>query len=140
MVPPRVEAPLRAIIVREDKDTLVVQANEADIQRFARARATEVDIHQATLRVGLVGGATYATTGQDFVLGGAASQANDPGVISMGDFLYDREGRRVAILDDVQVSFDRIDITTFGDMHANYMRGAMTVAIRAHGVPGVTVR
>lgn len=130
--PPMAEAPLRGVVIREERDTLVVQASEQDVQRFARSRGgAEVNVQAATLRVSM-GGA------RDIYADGAPPE--NPGVLRMDDFLYDREGKPVARVRDVRVDVDRIDVTSFGDVARNFVNGLTHVRIQADGLAGVTVR
>lgn len=133
----RREPPLRGIVLRDDRDTLVVQASEVEVQRFARAQVGRpVQVESSTLRVRVDPGITLMTTGD----AAPFSTPLTPGQLTPGGLLYDAAGRPVAYVRNVQVHTERLDVTAIGSHMRTMMSGLTRVEITAEGVAGVTVR
>ena len=49
-------------------------------------------------------------------------------------YLYDRFGNQVAIVESVDITHDQLDITNVGDMSHVYIHGRRNIAIRARGL------
>lgn len=138
------EAPLRGIVLREERDTLVVQASVDEVQRFARAqRGREVRVEQATLRMRVGGTPTLHSTAESVNQRGGGVRCGygaASGVLELAGLLYDRHGRPVAYVRDVRVHTETLDVSAMGDTWQTMMPGRTSVDIRAEGVPGLTVR
>lgn len=111
------DAPLRAVIVRAETDTLVVQAGEADVRRFGRS-------------------------GQDVLMRALSTEPPQPDPrLLCGERLYDRWGRPVCVVDSVVLSSSVSDVTTVGDDFVRYaVSRAPHVDIRGSGLPEWFVR
>lgn len=101
---------VRGIILRQDGDQLVVRATDADVRRFASAQAVEVRERR-----------TPDAVGTDWME-------------VMRDGLYDRYGRRVALVQDLVQRADRLDVTSMGSRERQYLDGPYRVEIRAVGL------
>lgn len=103
---------LRGIVLREEGAELVVRATEGEVAAFGEGR----EVHL-----------------------GATTPAVEPNMLA-GETLYDRNGNAVCVVTDVSMSVERVDMTSFGDHIRQYAAGAISVDIRASGVPGWPAR
>lgn len=96
---------LRGIVLREERDTLVVRATPEEVVRFAVG--DQVDV------------ARRAKRAEDAFL------ALRPGL-----YLYDRTGREVLLVDETSIEREEFDITGFGDTARRFVAGAAHVHLR----------
>ena len=108
--------PLRGIIVRADADKLIVEATPDQIARFNPTTGQEAEI-QRTATAAMPGG---------FLSGNGSVEDRT---------LFDRFGRAVAIVTDVSIHQELIDVTNFSSDQQTYLHGHRTVDIRAIGLP-----
>ena len=101
---------VRGIVLSRDLSDLVIRATDAEVARFA--------VHAAVA----VAEAVDATQMQ-------------AGLIDPGDpYLYNRHGERVAIIDQVSVTRQNIDITSVGSAAHEFIRGSSELRISARGL------
>lgn len=135
---------LRGIILRGEDDKVIVQARPQDVQRFAPRGGEQVYVRPADirLRVGRWGGMMMLSTGvmtQPITFASSAPMMGETAPeLDPADYLYDRHGRPVAVINDIQVHVDQIDVTTFGGTR-QFINGQQMISISAQGLPGVRV-
>lgn len=100
----------RGVILREDRDTLIVQAAPEDVARFALGRP--VAVTQAPER-----------------------RAGGPELL--GETLYTAGGVPVCVVMGLSVDVDRIETTRFGDSFSSYAAGRRNVRIDVAAHPGL---
>ena len=106
---------VRGIVIREDPDRLIVQASEADVAAFARQ--------------------AWAGAVVSGVRNGWALQAEGDGAsLRASDTLYDVNGRPVAMITEMSMTAEALDMTRLGDAYQHYARGRVRVDIRAVGI------
>jgi hypothetical protein len=106
----------------------VVRATPQEVEAFGARRGDEVELlrPRMTLRVG----SSYS----DY------SDGPDPQVIPNymslrpGHNLYDAGGRVVAVVQEINLTQDRLEVTSLGDVVRNYVNGFVSCDIRAVGV------
>lgn len=64
---------------------------------------------------------------------------DEPGMLGVGDTLYDSTGRAVAVVQELSHSHERIEVTSFGDSEREYIAGASELHLEAVGLPGVWI-
>lgn len=102
---------VRGIVLARDGEDLVIRASDADVAQFA--------VHQAVLT---------AAVDAPPALGWTRVYAD-----MMADgYLYDRTGRRVALIDKIDITTDTIDVTTFGSA-VEYVSAGQRVRIQGRG-------
>lgn len=67
-----------------------------------------------------------------------AKQESGPPCIGQDMMLYDAQGRPVAMIHDLKVWHEKIDITSYGDSTPQFMAGPRHVDIRAVGIGALT--
>jgi hypothetical protein len=103
---------LRGIVLREDADTLVVRATDAEVARFGSGASVQVALAQAR---------------------GGDARPDWHALMDTG-LLYDAVGNPVARISDISMESEMLETTMFGDTHRGYMRGVNRVNIRAIGI------
>jgi hypothetical protein len=103
-------APLRGIILRADAETLIVKPSESQVERYAPGAEVEV----RPFRV--------------------APGTRSPLQFEVGDYLYNRHGYRVAMVEEMVLRTEPIDATSFGDRYQTFRPGRRRLEIRAVGV------
>lgn len=103
-------AALRGIVLREERDSLVVQATPDEVAQFAVASPVAV----------------------------AMLRQRDPEheqypCAAPGEILYTADGRPAGMVRDVMMSADRFDVTSFGDNSSRYVDGPRHIDIRLSG-------
>lgn len=101
---------VRGIIVSGDFDKLVVQATAAEVAAFA-SNGLQVSVSKRI-------------NGLDPMLAR----------IEPGQSLFDADGHLVAIVTDLRVAREQVDITSLGSMGPEFIPGCLRVDIRARGV------
>lgn len=114
---------LRAIVLRDEEDTLVVQATPAQVAQFGARSGDAVMLRRQRPRstvvmggIGFVSGGTRADAAHDDVLGQVR------GTICARDghnYLYDKDGHPVAFI--TRLRQEMIDVTRYGDVSAQYL-------------------
>lgn len=103
--------PVRGIIVGTDFNKLIVEANESEVAAFGRHGAVTV---------------ARQSTGPLLPI--------DASIV--GGYLYDVNGRPVAMVQEVFTICDRVDYMSYGDSSPAWIRGPVRVEIKAFGIPG----
>lgn len=131
MIAPTQPAAIRGIVLRDERDTLIVQASLDEVQRFAAPmRGREVSV-QPDVNIRL--------RRPDPTTGGCVQGQGEVGRIDFGDYLYDRDGKPVCVIRTLNMDHDLLETTSFSDLQRSYMRGALHIRIEAEGLPGVTL-
>jgi hypothetical protein len=120
---------LRAIVVRDEDDRIIVAATPQDIRNFAAKPGQEVRVRppRAEVRMRLGGQAAIG------------EPAEDVGRIDLDDYLYDRDGKRVAYVRRFTFHSEAIDVSTFAGGSA-FVQGLMHTELDVVALPGVTPR
>jgi len=137
---------LRGILVRDEEDKVIVQATPQDIRAFGQQAGTEVRMQpeapDVRMRVGRAREASPFTYLYGSQVAGwpvgcytTAPILPDPGPgrLVYGDYLYDRQGRPVAVMTTLRVNVQNHDITTFGGTR-QVLAGMAEVEIEAVAV------
>jgi hypothetical protein len=114
---------LRGIILREESDTLVVQATPSDVKKFGAKAGQEVEVRGGSVSM------DYETA-KRFQHGEFHWRSMRPGMV-----LYDEHQHPIVQVRDfdVRVDHEHIDVTSFGQVTRSYALGAShrtTVTIR----------
>lgn len=128
---PFVDRRLRAIIVRDEHDQIVVTASPSDIRNFAPVKGQEVTMRPPMPAVRMQRGGRIQNP--------VDMEQADGVYLDMDDYLYDRHGRPVAMMDRVTVDAGVLDVTTMSGGR-QFAQGMVTVNIEARGLPGVVMR
>lgn len=86
---------------------VIVAASPEDVAAFASPVGSPVTLQQPTF-------SAYVTPGQE---------------------LYNADGQIVAIVQNVTMQRDKIEVTTYSSLSPEYILGQLTIDIRARGVP-----
>jgi hypothetical protein len=99
---------VRGIIISGNPNELIVRPTDGEVRAFA-----------ANTAVTVAGALDRASTGM--------IDTSDP-------YLYNGRGERVAFVTDIEVSTDRIDVTSFGNSMQTYAPGQRRISISARGL------
>lgn len=137
-------APLRAIILRDENETLVVQASPEEVQRFDPRVGQEIVLQHIARAFAIPGQGlqygdyTYTTsspaTPQVRSARGVIEPRADPPQV-----LYDARHRPVCFIHSVDVDIERFNITVFGDPQPTYISGRPHLRISVEVLDGVTI-
>ena len=106
----REKPPIRGIVIGQaSASQLIVEATAAEVAAFTK---------------------------QDVVA--FAKQESGPPCIGHDMLLYDAQGRPVAMISDLKVWHEKIDITSYGDAASQFIAGPRHVDIRATGIGPLT--
>jgi hypothetical protein len=135
---------LRGIILREPGEELVVRATAQEVEAFGARRGEQVELLRPRMtyragayRAGAVGMMTSSGPNYD------PSEAQLPPAYLMlrpGAELFDADGNRVAIIQEINLTQDRIETTSYGEVDVagnlvrSYVGGFVRCDIRAVGV------
>lgn len=112
---------LRGIILRDERDTLVVQpASAEDIAKFAPRVGMAVSLSRASMSYAAA--MTMLHSGDGYIR------------TAPGEILYNLHQEAVAVVDDVRAHVEQIDTTSYDDGMRRYSPGRVYVVIRAHGL------
>jgi hypothetical protein len=133
--PPMKPPPLRGIILRDTRDTVIVQADADEVARFAAKPGTDVRVEHATMRLRLSRPSEDRPT-----WAGHETRPVQVGVVDLRHGqLYDVHGRPVAVIRDVRHDVNPVDVTTFGDVATRYLDGLVQTILTCTLLPGVRV-
>lgn len=94
--------PVRALIVRDDADRLVIRPSDEDVSRYVLRPRLRVHVG--------VPPATYGSVR-----------------VTPGGFLYNGNGDAVMVVTQVRAEVETIDMTTFGSSYREFLRGMVHV-------------
>lgn len=108
---------LRGIILRDDEDTIVVKASQADIKRFGAARQSEVVVNHGRMSMDFATANAVITGGVSFVMA------------RPGEMLYNADGAPVLRIRDASYRRDTFDVSTFSDQFPKFVQGRLRISI-----------
>lgn len=146
---------LRGIILRDETDKVIVQATPSEVREFAPRPGQEVAVRPDAPRVRArmvpahYGGMYFygASRGVGWPWPRPQLDEEDEsptgavGRLRHNDFLYDRDGRPVARMTEINVLVPTagMGMSLLGDAAAQVASGDVFYEIRARGLPGVTL-
>lgn len=125
---------LRGIILRsESRERVIVQATPEEIAAFSARDGDPVNVHPREMRV-VVGPPMAMSTSSSPGPIPPELPTVDPYEVMRHGLLYDRYGRPVARVTDVQVHVDHIDVTDWGGVVNRFVTGHRRISIQAEAI------
>lgn len=138
---------LRAIILRDDNDKLIVQASKKEISAFAQPKGQPVQIRPTSPDMLMrFRGRHHEPPETQATFAQPDPYTSGRVILNPDDFLYNVNGEPVARIMELEMIYHSniIEVTTFGSSNRDYIAGdgtgGSTINLRATGLPNTRLR